>query len=84
LGFSWIVFFHQVQSAVSYGSLLGGLLKSFVFAILIAGIGCLRGLETKTGARAVGESTTSAVVSGIILIVVADGIFSVVYYYLGV
>jgi phospholipid/cholesterol/gamma-HCH transport system permease protein len=32
----------------------------------------------------VGESTTRAVVSGIVLIVVTDGIFSVVYYYLNV
>ena len=84
LGYSWTTFYHQVQSAVNYGSLMGGLTKSLVFGILVAAIGCLRGLETGTGARAVGESTTSAVVSGIILIVIADGIFSVVYYYLGV
>ncbi len=84
LGYSWTTFYHQVQSAVGYGSLVGGLAKSFAFSILIAGIGSLRGLETGTGARAVGESTTSAVVSGIILIVIADGIFSVVYYYVGV
>ena len=69
LGYSWIIFLHQVQWAVSYGSLVGGLVKSLVFAILVAAIGCLRGLQTGTGARAVGESTTSAVVSGIILIV---------------
>ena len=84
LGYSWTTFYHQVQSAVTYGSLMGGLTKSFAFGILVAAIGCLRGLQTGTGARAVGESTTRAVVSGIILIVVADGIFSVVYYYLGV
>jgi phospholipid/cholesterol/gamma-HCH transport system permease protein len=84
LGYSWTTFYHQVQSAVGYGSLVGGLAKSFAFGILVAGIGSLRGLETGTGARAVGESTTSAVVSGIILIVNADGIFSVAYYYLGV
>jgi phospholipid/cholesterol/gamma-HCH transport system permease protein len=84
LGYSWTTFYHQVQSAVGYGSLMGGLAKSFAFGILVAAIGCLRGLETGTGARAVGESTTSAVVSGIILIVIVDGIFSVVYYYLGV
>src|SRR5512145_536828 len=84
LGFPLITFFHQVQYAVTYGSLLGGLLKAFVFGILVAGIGCLRGLQTQTGASAVGESTTSAVVSGIILIVIADGIFSVIYYYLGI
>jgi phospholipid/cholesterol/gamma-HCH transport system permease protein len=84
LGFSWTTFFHQLQSAVTYGSLLGGLLKSLVFGVLVAGIGCERGLQTKTGATAVGESTTRAVVSGIILITVTDGVFSVVYYYLGV
>jgi len=84
LGFSLITYFHQVQSAVTYGSLVGGLVKSFVFGILVAGIGCLRGLQTKTGATAVGESATRAVVSGIVLITVTDGIFSVVYYYLGV
>ena len=84
LGFPLITFFHQIQYAVSYGSLLGGLLKAFVFGILVAAIGCLRGLQTQTGATAVGESTTRAVVSGIVLITITDGIFSVVYYYLGV
>lgn len=84
LGFSWNTVLSQMQTAVTYVDFLGGLAKSFVFGILVAGIGCLRGLETKTGARAVGESTTSAVVSGIILIVIADGIFSIVYYYLGI
>jgi phospholipid/cholesterol/gamma-HCH transport system permease protein len=84
LGFPLITFWNQVQSAVGYGDLLGGLAKSFVFGVLVAAIGCLRGLQTQTGASAVGESTTRAVVSGIILIVIADGVFSVIYYYLGI
>jgi phospholipid/cholesterol/gamma-HCH transport system permease protein len=84
LGFPLITFFRQVQAAVGYGDFIGGLVKAFVFGILVAAIGCLRGLQTKTGPSAVGLSTTRAVVSGIILIVIADGIFSVVYYYLGV
>ncbi|MDP2707835.1 MAG: ABC transporter permease [Burkholderiales bacterium] len=84
LGFPLITFFNQVQYAVTYGSLVGGLLKAFVFGILVAAIGCLRGLQTGSGASAVGESTTRAVVSGIVLITVTDGIFSVVYFYLGV
>jgi len=84
LGFPLITFWNQVQLAVGHGDLLGGLAKSFVFGILVAGIGCLRGLQTQTGAAAVGESTTRAVVSGIILIVIADGLFSVIYYYLGI
>lgn len=84
LGFPLITFWNQVQLAVGHGDLLGGLAKSFVFGILVAAIGCLRGLQTQTGAAAVGESTTRAVVSGIILIVIADGLFSVIYYYLGI
>ena len=79
-----ITYVREVLGAVSLGDLFGGLAKSFVFGILVAGIGCLRGLETKTGASAVGLSTTRAVVSGIVLIVLADGIFSVVFYYLGI
>jgi phospholipid/cholesterol/gamma-HCH transport system permease protein len=84
LGFPLITFLNQVQLAVGYGDLLGGLAKSFVFGVLVAAIGCLRGLQTQIGASAVGESTTRAVVSGIILIVIADGVFSVIYYYLGI
>jgi len=84
LGFPLITFFRQVQAAVGYGDFLGGLVKAFVFGILVAAIGCLRGLQTKSGPSAVGISTTRAVVSGIVLIVIADGVFSVVYYYLGV
>ena len=83
-GVPLITFYHQVQYQVSYNSFVGGLVKSFVFGILVAAIGCLRGLQTTTGASAVGESTTRAVVSGIVLIVITDGIFSVVYYYLNV
>ncbi|HXV82574.1 MAG TPA: MlaE family lipid ABC transporter permease subunit [Candidatus Binatia bacterium] len=83
-GIPLITFYHQVQYQVTYGSFVGGLVKSFVFGILVAAIGCLRGLQTTTGATAVGESTTRAVVSGIILIVITDGIFSVIFYYLNV
>jgi phospholipid/cholesterol/gamma-HCH transport system permease protein len=53
------------------------LLKAGVFGILVAGVGCLRGHQTALGACAVGDSTTSAVVSGIVLIAVTDGVFSV-------
>ena len=59
-------------------------MKSFVFAIAIAGIGCLRGLQTAAGASAVGDSATRAVVSGIVLIVIIDGIFAVIYFVLDI
>src|SRR6202165_1827470 len=77
-------FLHEVDSLVDVKDLLAGLAKAPVFAILIAGIGCLRGLQTQTGARAVGISATRAVVSGIILLVVVDGIYAFVYYLLDI
>jgi phospholipid/cholesterol/gamma-HCH transport system permease protein len=84
MGYSLATYFKQIISMVTYVDLFGGLLKSIVFGLLGAGLGCLRGLQTEIGASAVGESTTRAVVGGIVLIVITDGIFSVVYYYLGI
>jgi phospholipid/cholesterol/gamma-HCH transport system permease protein len=77
-------FLHEVDSLVDVKDLLAGLAKAPAFAILIAGIGCLRGLQTQTGASAVGISATRAVVSGIILLVVVDGIYAFVYYLLDI
>jgi phospholipid/cholesterol/gamma-HCH transport system permease protein len=59
-----------------------GIFKSGVFALLISWIGCLRGFQVKGGAASVGHSTTSAVVSGIFLIIVSDAIFTVMLRYL--
>lgn len=74
----------HIREAATLGDFFGGLVKTFIFATLIAGIGCLRGLQTNTGPSAVGDSATRAVVSGIVAIVVADGVFAVVYYFLGI
>ena len=73
-----------VVSAVGLWDLYGGLMKTVAFGFLVAGGGCLRGLRTGRGAAAVGLSTTRSVVSGIFLIIVADFLFSVVYYNLGI
>ncbi len=83
-GYPFITYFNQVTGFVTLQDFLGGIVKCFVFGILIAATGCLRGYQTGQGASAVGESTTRAVVSSIILIAVFDGIFSVVYYCLGI
>jgi phospholipid/cholesterol/gamma-HCH transport system permease protein len=77
-------YIERISAAATLGDIFGGLAKTFVFGTLIAGIGCLRGLQTGTGPSAVGDSATRAVVSGIIAIVVADGVFAVVYYFLGI
>lgn len=80
----FVTFIKEVDGIVDFSDFMAGFVKSFVFAILIAGIGCLRGLQTKSGASAVGDSATRAVVSGIILLVVVDGIFAVIYYLLDI
>jgi len=85
---SWHVppetYVERIRAAASLDDLFGGLVKTLVFGVLIASLGCLRGLQTGTGPSAVGDSATRAVVSGIVAIIVADGIFAVVYYHLGI
>jgi phospholipid/cholesterol/gamma-HCH transport system permease protein len=80
----FVTFIKEVDTAVTMNDFLAGFVKSFVFAILIAGIGCLRGLQTQAGASAVGDSATRAVVSGIILLVVVDGMFALAYFVLDI
>jgi phospholipid/cholesterol/gamma-HCH transport system permease protein len=58
-----------------------GLIKSVVFAVLIAGIGCERGFQVRGGAESVGIATTSAVVSGLFLIIVTDSVFAIMLNY---
>jgi phospholipid/cholesterol/gamma-HCH transport system permease protein len=84
LGYPLTTYIDRIIYSADYIDLLGGLLKSLAFGLIVAGIGCSSGLQTKTGASAVGVSTTKAVVSGFILIILTDGLFSVVYFYLGI
>ena len=79
-----LTYLREVDSLVDMKDLWAGMAKTPAFAILIAGIGCLRGLQTQTGAAAVGISATRAVVSGIILLVVVDGIYAFIYYLLDI
>ncbi|MDX1960614.1 MAG: ABC transporter permease [Leptospiraceae bacterium] len=83
-GYPFVTFTNQIAKAVAYRDLGSGLFKSLVFGLLVAGIGCLAGMRTKEGASAVGESTTLSVVAGIITICVMDGVFSVLFYYIGI
>ncbi|HKL00709.1 MAG TPA: MlaE family lipid ABC transporter permease subunit [Desulfotignum sp.] len=84
LGHPFVAYYNQVAGFVSWGDFVGGIIKCFVFGVLIAATGCIRGYQTSQGPSAVGEAATRAVVSSIILIAVFDGIFSILYYVLGV
>lgn len=76
-------FMEQLRKSIGLWDVFSGLLKAFVFGILVAGTGCFRGEITRGGASGVGQSTTRAVVNGIFLIVLADSIFVVVFNALG-
>jgi len=81
-GYTALRYAHAVKDASALSDLIGGVGKTVVFALLVAGVGCLRGMRTESGPGAVGDSTTGAVVAGIVLVLIADGIFGVLFYYL--
>ncbi|MFC0384615.1 ABC transporter permease [Muricoccus vinaceus] len=83
LGFPVRLVLNQLQIGIDMGDLLGGLGKAAVFGLVIAGIGCRAGLSAGSGPRAVGDAATSAVVGGIVALVVLDGIFAVLFFRLG-
>jgi phospholipid/cholesterol/gamma-HCH transport system permease protein len=76
-GISFVQFYNQMLGAVTVGDLVLGIAKATVFGFTIALIGCERGLATGAGATSVGLSTTSAVVTSIVMIVVIDGLFAI-------
>ena len=77
-------FVAQLKDAIGPATFWVGIVKAPVFAFLIAMVGCYEGLSVSGGADAVGRHTTSAVVSGIFLVIVFDAFFSILFSYLGV
>ena len=84
LDMSWRTYFRETMNAITLTQLFGGLFKSTVYGLLIALSGCLRGLQCGKSSSAVGDAATSAVVTGIVAIVVACGVFAVIFYVLGI
>ena len=82
-GVPLINFWNGMLSAVNLEDIGSGLVKATLFGVVIAAVGCLRGMQTGTGAAAVGISATRAVVSSIVMIVVVDGIFAFISYKTG-
>jgi phospholipid/cholesterol/gamma-HCH transport system permease protein len=83
-GYPLVAITHRMREAIDTGDVLAGLFKALVFGGLIGAVSCLRGLQTGHGPSAVGDATTRAVVSSIILIVVAEGVFAVLFFFLGI
>jgi phospholipid/cholesterol/gamma-HCH transport system permease protein len=84
LGISPIEYYNETAKSVSLTNLWIGLVSSFVYGILIAVAGCMRGMQCGRSASAVGDATTSAVVTGIVCIVVSTAIITVICNILGI
>ena len=79
LDVSFTEFIDRLAKAIGNTTFLVGIGKAPVFAAIIAIVGCFQGFRTHGGAESVGRQTTRSVVQAIFLVIVADGLFSVVF-----
>ena len=76
-------YYMRRRAAVGLDDCAAGLIKASVFGVLVAVAGCLRGMQCGRSSAAVGAATTSAVVTGIVLIIVFDALMTVIFDQLG-
>ena len=73
----------EMLTIVDLPDVMVGVIKSVVFGLIVGLSGCLRGLEAESNAEGVGKAATSAVVTAILFIIVADAVFAVVFHAIG-
>jgi phospholipid/cholesterol/gamma-HCH transport system permease protein len=78
LNVSPIVYMNRTVETIHLSAFLLGVFKGAFFGVIVALTGCLRGMQCGTNAAAVGQATTSAVVTGITWIIASDGLFAVI------
>lgn len=84
LDISPILYYHQTIQAIHINHFLVGMIKSVIFGYLVAFCGCIKGIHCGRSAGAVGQATTSAVVTAIVLIVITDAGFTFFFNLLGI
>lgn len=75
-------YIHETQKALEFFDIFYSLIKAVIYGLIISVIGCQRGFQVRGGAQEVGTATTSAVVAGLFLIIVAAAILSIVDQYI--
>lgn len=70
--FTLIQYWNRTIASLIPANLLESLIKGFVFAIIIAIVGCYRGIEADKDAKGVGKATTSSVVTSVVFVILAD------------
>ncbi len=81
---SVVEYYLQTQQSITLVDWSTGIFKSIAFGLLIAIIGCMSGIQCGRSASAVGDATTQAVVRSIVLIIVVDAIFTLLFESLGI
>jgi len=76
-----MLYLRYVLDSIVLRDVITGLIKSVAFATIIAHVGCLEGFRVRGGPDSVGRSTTSAVVKSTFLVIVADAIFTAIFYF---
>ena len=79
LDISFTQYINQTAAAIGFSDFYSGIIKSVIFGMLVAYMGCLRGMQCESSSSGVGLATTSAVVSGITAIIIADASFTVIF-----
>lgn len=84
LGISPTGFWSEMLTFVDLSDVASGMIKGSAFGVIVGLAGCLRGLQADRSAAGVGRAATSAVVTALILMVIADAIFAVLFDVLGI
>ncbi len=71
-GMSSGTFLSSVRYGITFDDIIGGIIKPLIFGVIIGSIACNKGLQTEGGTVGVGRSTTSAVVTASIVVIVVD------------
>ncbi len=74
-------YLQQTSQALLIRDLVTGMVKSSVFALLIGLVSCYRGFHVHGGAEGVGTNTTASVVTAIVLCILADAVFTTIFFY---
>ena len=77
-------FWAEMLTIVDLSDVVTGVIKATAFGLIVGLSGCLRGLQAERSAAGVGRAATSAVVTSILLIIVADAVFAVMFNALGI
>jgi phospholipid/cholesterol/gamma-HCH transport system permease protein len=78
-----LLYLRYVMNSIVLRDVLSGLIKSVAFATIITQVGCLEGFRVRGGPDAVGRSTTAAVVRSTFLVIIADAVFTSIFYFTG-